>query len=364
MNTSRIYHQALDFQTVKHHQIDIIAARRANDQRLASCLESIYQKYGKDFDGVGDEIDLTNRQLVIDNGHLESLESHEEIGGESNMNNARQESYFQQTSTAHASLPHSRSHSGSDSDDPLQVIHSEVRILPITSALRAKVPKKNNSDPQTSPIERPLSQQVIMSDSHDMNFFFQRPSLPRASNHPQETMERPFELGPRKSIPQFITDRLTQYECERQLTPTEMNCLVDLRMNRKISWHGISSAMKQRSPTQLKYWYYKHCMNDGGDRISSSKDPSSPATRQCFPALKTKIGDKWLKRSWLKRLGSRKIPFYRSSPPLPVASPSSLGRSRNIFQPSHPGFIQNQKKSRLRVRSESPDPLSEVSKCM
>ncbi|KAI1905555.1 hypothetical protein LOZ12_006848 [Ophidiomyces ophidiicola] len=357
MNTSRIYKQ--------HQQIDIIAARRANDQRLASCLESIYQKYGKDFDGVGDEIDLINRQLVIDNGHLESLESHEEIGGESNVNNAREKSYIQQTSTVHASLkPHSRSHSGSDSDDPLQVIHSEVRILPLTSALRAKVPKKNNSDPQASPIERPLSQQVILSDSYDMNFFFQQPSLPHASNHPQETMERPFELGLMKSIPQFITDRLTQYECERQLTPTEMNYLVDLRMNRKMPWHGISSAMKQRSPTQLKYWYYKHRMNDGRDRIFSSKDPRSPATRQCFPALKTKIGDKWLKRSWLKGLGSRNIPFYRSSPPLPVASPTSLGRSRNIFQPSHSGFIQNQKKSRLRVRSESPDPLSDVFKCM
>ena len=51
--------------------------RRARlDYKLKSTFEAIFEKYGKDFDGVGDEIDLETGEIVINNGHL--LEMHDE----------------------------------------------------------------------------------------------------------------------------------------------------------------------------------------------------------------------------------------------------------------------------------------------
>ena len=52
---------------------DLARNRRANDARLKSRFEHIFAKYGKDFEDVGDEIDLDTGEIVVNNGHLESM---------------------------------------------------------------------------------------------------------------------------------------------------------------------------------------------------------------------------------------------------------------------------------------------------
>lgn len=49
---------------------DLARNRRANDARLKSRFEHIFTKYGQDFDGVGDEIDLETGEIVVNNGHV------------------------------------------------------------------------------------------------------------------------------------------------------------------------------------------------------------------------------------------------------------------------------------------------------
>ena len=56
---------------------DRIAARN----RFKSVLEGIFEKYGRDFTGVGDEIDLRTGKLVVDNGHLKRMEDEGDVGG-------------------------------------------------------------------------------------------------------------------------------------------------------------------------------------------------------------------------------------------------------------------------------------------
>ncbi|KAI5864697.1 hypothetical protein GGS23DRAFT_459673 [Durotheca rogersii] len=46
--------------------------------RLKSAFETIFEKYERDFTGVGDEIDLETGEVVVDNGHLLSLQDDEE----------------------------------------------------------------------------------------------------------------------------------------------------------------------------------------------------------------------------------------------------------------------------------------------
>lgn len=61
------------------YQLERSRAHAAN--RLKSAWERIFEKYEKDFTGIGDEIDLETGEVVVDNGHIQSLQ-YTEIGGE------------------------------------------------------------------------------------------------------------------------------------------------------------------------------------------------------------------------------------------------------------------------------------------
>ncbi len=50
--------------------IDVNVSRARNDARLKTTFESIFEKYGRDFSGVGDEIDLETGEIIVNNGHL------------------------------------------------------------------------------------------------------------------------------------------------------------------------------------------------------------------------------------------------------------------------------------------------------
>ncbi|KAJ9212935.1 hypothetical protein DTO166G4_5439 [Paecilomyces variotii] len=59
---------------------DVQEARARNDLRLKSVFESIFEKYGKDFTDVGDEIDLQTGKIIVDNGHLSNLQAEGDLG--------------------------------------------------------------------------------------------------------------------------------------------------------------------------------------------------------------------------------------------------------------------------------------------
>ena len=63
-----------------HHQTEIHVRRAQNDFRLKSIFESIFEKYGKDFDGIGDEIDMETGEIVVNNGHIQGMTSERDIG--------------------------------------------------------------------------------------------------------------------------------------------------------------------------------------------------------------------------------------------------------------------------------------------
>ncbi|KAK4044476.1 hypothetical protein C8A01DRAFT_12137 [Parachaetomium inaequale] len=50
--------------------------------KLKSAFERIFEKYERDFTGVGDEIDLRTGEIVVDNGHIHSLKDAQLGGGE------------------------------------------------------------------------------------------------------------------------------------------------------------------------------------------------------------------------------------------------------------------------------------------
>lgn len=55
-------------------------ARHENDLLLKGKFEAIFAKYSEDFTGVGDELDLNTGKIVVNNGHLHSMEGETDIG--------------------------------------------------------------------------------------------------------------------------------------------------------------------------------------------------------------------------------------------------------------------------------------------
>jgi hypothetical protein len=60
---------------------DELEQRRAQlDYKLKSTFEAIFEKYGKNFDGVGDEIDLATGEILVNNGHLLQMQDERDAG--------------------------------------------------------------------------------------------------------------------------------------------------------------------------------------------------------------------------------------------------------------------------------------------
>ncbi|KAI1413985.1 hypothetical protein F5Y13DRAFT_197884 [Hypoxylon sp. FL1857] len=59
--------------------------------RLKSAFERIFEKYERDFTGVGDEIDLATGEVVINNGHLQSLEDEKDRAREGSISSDEEE---------------------------------------------------------------------------------------------------------------------------------------------------------------------------------------------------------------------------------------------------------------------------------
>ncbi|KAK8219898.1 hypothetical protein M8818_000872 [Zalaria obscura] len=60
--------------------IDLERDRRANDNKLKTTFERIFEKYARDFNGVGDEIDMATGEIVVNNGHLAFMRHERDVG--------------------------------------------------------------------------------------------------------------------------------------------------------------------------------------------------------------------------------------------------------------------------------------------
>ncbi|KAL4943820.1 hypothetical protein BDV06DRAFT_234285 [Aspergillus oleicola] len=60
--------------------VDIHEARSQNDLRLKSIFEGIFEKYGRDFTDIGDEIDLQTGDITVNNGHVHALDGEDHAG--------------------------------------------------------------------------------------------------------------------------------------------------------------------------------------------------------------------------------------------------------------------------------------------
>jgi hypothetical protein len=65
---------------VNYQDFDLHEAQSKNDRLLKSRFECIFQKYERDFTGVGDEVDLATGEILVDNGHISTMRDEQDVG--------------------------------------------------------------------------------------------------------------------------------------------------------------------------------------------------------------------------------------------------------------------------------------------
>jgi hypothetical protein len=68
-----LFHEPEELNASRDPAVQLERSRAVATYRLKSSWETIFEKYSKDFTGVGDEIDIKTGEVVVDNGHIRSL---------------------------------------------------------------------------------------------------------------------------------------------------------------------------------------------------------------------------------------------------------------------------------------------------
>ncbi len=66
--------------TTVESEDDLHERRVRNDLQLKSRFETIFEKYSKDFEGIGDEIDMRTGEIVVNNGHILGMMNERDVG--------------------------------------------------------------------------------------------------------------------------------------------------------------------------------------------------------------------------------------------------------------------------------------------
>ena len=66
--------------TTLESEDDLQERRVRNDLLLKSRFETIFEKYSKDFEGIGDEIDMRTGEIVVNNGHILGMTNERDVG--------------------------------------------------------------------------------------------------------------------------------------------------------------------------------------------------------------------------------------------------------------------------------------------
>ena len=162
-------------------------ARGRNDHRLKSRFESIFAKYERDFTDVADEIDLTTGEILVDNGHLASMQGEKDVGL---SHQSRSRSYGSQDSeerhydggrilramtvAPHFDGPRDSIEEGDDDDDVIMLFEKLAKDATAESTIpehfikmERDLSEENDLGPEISPVdgEHPVSQQDSDYDS-------------------------------------------------------------------------------------------------------------------------------------------------------------------------------------------------------
>jgi hypothetical protein len=302
--------------------------RRARlDYKLKSTFEAIFEKYGKDFDGVGDEIDLETGEIVVNNGHLLEMHDERDTG---DIGRAREElrGFTEEPDDLTSDIPSSSIEETDILDDDDDELMSDEEMLEDDLILRGfaqanrfvqpspelghsrkgSLPKRQDSSshlvpqssvlpavskimaqfgPQIGPqIVEYISQQQVPDDSH-IEPAWRAPELPSAS-----PIRRP------KINPAFF-----EPETERSPSPeasTSLWAQPRQRKGRKVDDRDNAAIFKREFPVSKQHQAsqrlgpFQHFSTSGLGQPSQFSAPKPKRKREAFTAKEDEIILDWV----------------------------------------------------------------------
>ncbi|EXJ58318.1 hypothetical protein A1O7_05743 [Cladophialophora yegresii CBS 114405] len=180
---------------------DLGGRRKRNDLLLKSRFESIFEKYSHDFSSIGDEIDMDSMTIVVNNGHLQSMENETDPGG---LHNERGQTLLRAMTETINDDDEVRYHNP-DADEVMNSIEEMAESAAMAEDQEEMVPMDSDEElflpvharpSYMTPPESTESQNTIQSDltNSDHDSLFEAPR-PRHSSSPDSLFESKLESG-------------------------------------------------------------------------------------------------------------------------------------------------------------------------
>ena len=166
---------------------ELYEKRARNDLHLKSRFEAIFEKYGKDFSDVGDEIDFQTGEVVVDKGHLKNMAHEQDVGGGNN-------------SSGQNVLEHATANEN--------LANSDIEVEEVLSVSTTSDPERSSSG-QHEGLSRghPRSLASVKTPLRNINI---DSVLNRLNNRPVEVYESPIE--PAWQAPPLPMDKQSQVQ--------------------------------------------------------------------------------------------------------------------------------------------------------
>lgn len=133
---------------VQDPDVELEQTRAQLNRKLKSTFEAIFEKYGKDFSGIGDEIDLETGEIVVNNGHLVEMRNEGDIG-DCDMEPGRILTYHDEPAPLMCEMKRS------GADTPIRSLKSRVREISREDTLQVQSgPAGEHLPPGSSSMEQ------------------------------------------------------------------------------------------------------------------------------------------------------------------------------------------------------------------
>ncbi len=172
------------------------------DLKLKSKFEAIFEKYGRDFTGIGDEIDLRTGEIVVNNGHLLEMEDERDDGtGRPSLLEA-----FTQEPDETVDSTEAEDEEGDDEQDEVHKSHVKLEDMEEDDMILFQNPAIPAGRPETPPPRSGLAQDLQPENEKD-----ERITTASKTSYPSESeilAQFGQELGPK--IARYVSQQRAQ----------------------------------------------------------------------------------------------------------------------------------------------------------
>ena len=286
--------------TTVESEDDLQERRVRNDLQLKSRFETIFEKYSKDFEGIGDEIDMRTGEIVVNNGHILGMTNERDVGdfGDADTSTGGLESgYYSEDEDSHGL----NDYNGSQ-NMILRPVNLEDAAVISQAGLNWNSDNDGDSLMGEIEVERQADEQIFESrgmtasdleedELANSEFEWMNPRHIRAVAHDRwqnrkqqlESLDEP-SVDPAWRAPPLPVSTLSLNKTEK-VSSTGVG---DDRGDSDNEASGISIWAPGKIEGQTRIFNYQSIPNDQRERRRESPSDSNNAGLSCLPHLGTR----------------------------------------------------------------------------